>query len=299
MFTERKSELKGDKGDNGERGADGTPLRPNEYKKNGAFRFFENDTFGCRLEELGGGKIKIQITQKGTANGRTCASFYTDPTFVGGQRKTTICSFRVAESSKPMTTAPWRPDHKKRDDGLYYFIGRNYERFAGFELYWNNSTDAAIGDYAILEDLKVEIVPDGEPVLPTAYVPHKDEMRGVQLSELVSNTEFMRQTAQKVSEVGRFATQEMVNSTIASQIAPLQNERRMVARQGNLPYTVVLDNPENHPVGKIIEYDFAPSLQCMQGDGRVYAPYEVFASNMVALAKKQQHHRCPYTQRLL
>lgn len=63
-------------------------------------------------------------------------------------------------------------------------------------------------------------------------------MRGVQLSELVSNAEFMQHTAQMVSEVGRFVSETALNSALADKVSSSQLIQELSKKQNTGDYVV-------------------------------------------------------------
>lgn len=142
----------------------------------------QNDRYGCRLTPLPDRKFKIEKVEasKYSFGG---ASYYTHPIKNPPGRYT--ISFKVVECSRPILFYYDTGIDKKKGDlvGDFYYCTSttNDGRLPAFAFTWGEAhTDdqARIGDYAIIKDIKIERVEEGEDPRPTAYIPHPDDLKG-------------------------------------------------------------------------------------------------------------------------
>lgn len=142
-----------------------------------------NDNYGCYLTSLPDRKFKIEKKEPSKVSWFSAASYYTYPIKNKPGRYT--ISFKVIECSRPIRFYYDTGIDKKKGDlvgDLYYHAYVSSDgRLPGFAFTWGEAdTDdqAKIGDYAIIEDIKIERVEEGEDPRPTAYLPHPDDLKG-------------------------------------------------------------------------------------------------------------------------
>ena len=163
------------------KGEDGLQVRENLWTWL-QYSLGQNDRYGCRLTPLPDRKFKIEKVEasKYSFGG---ASYYTHPIKNPPGRYT--ISFKVVECSRPIRFYYDTGIDKKKGDlvGDFYYntIVSSSGRLPAFAFTWGEpDTDdqARIGDYAIIKDIKIERVEEGEDPRPTAYIPHPDDLKG-------------------------------------------------------------------------------------------------------------------------
>lgn len=163
------------------KGEDATQVRENLWTWL-QYSLGQNDIYGCRLTPLPDRKFKIEKVEasKYSFGG---ASYYTHPIRHPKGRYT--ISFKVVEASRPIRYFYDTGIDKKRGDlvgDFYYETSVSSDgRLPAFAFTWGEPyTDdqARIGDYAIIKDIKIERVEEGEDPRPTAYIPHPDDLKG-------------------------------------------------------------------------------------------------------------------------
>lgn len=106
--------------------------------------------------------------------------------------------------------------------------------------------------------------------------------KSVTIADLKANASFMQHTAREVAKFGEFATTEQ----LSKELLHLKREFREVERESDKPYTVILEDPELHNEGKVVEVGFKESLSCVYDDGRILHSGDVYSSEMQILPKK-------------
>ena len=163
------------------KGEDGLQVRENLWTWL-QYSLGQNDRYGCRLTPLPDRKFKIEKVEasKYSFGG---ASYYTHPIKNPPGRYT--ISFKVVECSRPIRFYYDTGIDKKEGDLVgdfyYYTMVSSSGRLPAFAFTWGKAgTDdqAKIGDYAIIKDIKIERVEEGEDPRPTAYIPHPDDLKG-------------------------------------------------------------------------------------------------------------------------
>lgn len=163
------------------KGKDATQVRENLWTWL-QYSLDQNDRYGCRLTPLPDRKFKIEKVEasKYSFGG---ASYYTNPIKNPPGRYT--ISFKVVECSRPIRFYYDTGIDKKQGDlvgDFYYNTSVSSDgRLPAFSFTWGEpGTDdqARIGDYAIIKDIKIERVEEGEDPKPTAYLPHPDDLKG-------------------------------------------------------------------------------------------------------------------------
>lgn len=165
------------------KGQDAPPVRPNLIKKGESL-----------YPNMGQSADNVSVTYKDGVYRITkhakmwrTITMYTRPLLPQKSTKTRIVSWRVVGASRPELLN----EHQiKSKGGRYYTVGNtNHEEqwvrggvyanpFSGEE---NNWID---GDWVEFADIKVELVEDGEPLEPTTYLPHIDDLKGDSVTAL-------------------------------------------------------------------------------------------------------------------
>ena len=166
----------------GEDGKDATQVRDNLWTSS-QYSLSLNDNYGCYLTSLPDRKFKIEKKEPSKVSWFSAASYYTYPIKNPAGRYT--ISFKVIECSRPIRFYYDTNIDKKKGDlvgDFYYHTNVSSDgRLPGFAFTWGEAdTDdqAKIGDYAIIKDIKIERVKEGEDPRPTAYLPHPDDTKG-------------------------------------------------------------------------------------------------------------------------
>lgn len=171
------------KGDKGDAGQDAAPVRPNLIRRGESL-----------YPNMGNAADSVEVTYKEgvyriTKRGKMWRSItmYTRPLLPQKSTKTRLASWRVVGASRPELLN----EHQiKSKGGRYYTVGNtNHEEqwvrggvyanpFSGEENHWID------GDWMEFTDLKVELVEEGEPIEPTAYIPHVADLKGDSVTAL-------------------------------------------------------------------------------------------------------------------
>lgn len=169
-FNARKDELKGE---------NGAGVRANLWRYESSL-FKPNkgvavDNVACTHN--GGGVYRIT---KGSPAYEFYFSEFTDKLQGEKTSKVWICSFRLLGSSRPEVVDFSKLGEK---NGRYYIVCNNAKKESElrgtFKLYSLPNMTFQEGDWVEFCDYKVELVDDGEPLEPTAYIPHVDDLRGI------------------------------------------------------------------------------------------------------------------------
>ena len=157
----------------GANGKDATPVRDNLFTAK-LYTFSQNDYYGAKRTHLGDGRWRVEKVAKSDKKRFDGASFYVSPIRDTKPGRYTI-SFRVVETSRPI-----------KSNGTA--IGDRYistsdsadGRLPGFSFYWGETTTKGneIGDFTIIDQVKIERVAEGEDPMPTAYLPHPLDLKG-------------------------------------------------------------------------------------------------------------------------
>lgn len=168
-FNARKDELKGE---------NGAGVRANLWK-NQEYKFYPNNGYSkdnttCTRKD--GGVYRIS---KGAP---LFGYYYTEYTNVLQDERTSkawICSFRLLGSSRPDVVDLSKLSEK---NGRYYIVcnkeRKDSEVRGTFKFFTKNNMQLQDGDWVEFCDYKVELVDDGEPLEPTAYIPHPEDLKG-------------------------------------------------------------------------------------------------------------------------
>lgn len=168
-FNARKDELKGE---------NGAGVRANLWK-NQEYKFYPNNGYSkdnttCTRKD--GGVYRIS---KGAP---LFGYYYTEYTDVLQDERTSkawICSFRLLGSSRPDVVDLSKLSEK---NGRYYIVcnkeRKDSEVRGTFKFFTKNNMQFQDGDWVEFCDYKVELVDEGEPLEPTAYIPHPEDLKG-------------------------------------------------------------------------------------------------------------------------
>lgn len=168
-FNARKEELKGE---------NGAGVRANLWK-NQEYKFYPNNGYSkdnttCTRKD--GGVYRIS---KGAP---LFGYYYTEYTDVLQDERTSkawICSFRLLGSSRPDVVDLSKLSEK---NGRYYIVcnkeRKDSEVRGTFKFFTKNNMQLQDGDWVEFCDYKVELVDDGEPLEPTAYIPNPEDLKG-------------------------------------------------------------------------------------------------------------------------
>ena len=168
-FNARKNELKGE---------NGAGVRENLWK-NQEYKFYPNaghirDNTICTRKD--GGVYRIT---KGTPLVGHVYSEYTPKLSDKPTNKAVVCSFRLLGSSRPEVVDLSRLREK---NGRYYIVCNNAKKESElrgtFKLYPLPNMTFQEGDWVEFCDYKVELVDEGEPLEPTAYIPNPEDLKG-------------------------------------------------------------------------------------------------------------------------
>lgn len=236
-FNARKNELKGE---------NGAGVRANLWK-NQEYKFYPNNGYSkdnttCTRKD--GGVYRIS---KGAP---LFAYYYTEYTDVLQDERTSkawICSFRLLGSSRPDVVDLSKLSEK---NGRYYIVcnkeRKDSEVRGTFKFFTKNNMQFQDGDWVEFCDYKVELVDEGEPLEPTAYLPHTDDLK-VPLSSVVedlkekgisnevkellkADNSFVKATKgadghnpspEEVLDTSRFA--ELLGSEVTQQVKPVKD----------------------------------------------------------------------------
>ena len=164
------------------KGEDATQVRDNLWTLS-QYSLGQNDAYGCTLTQLPDRKLKIEKKEPAKVSWFSAASYYTSPIKNPPGRYT--ISFKVVECSRAIRYYRSNGIDKNRGalvGDFYYETGTSSDgRLPAFAFTWGEAgTDdqARIGDYAIIKDIKIERVEEGEDPKPTAYIPHPDDLKG-------------------------------------------------------------------------------------------------------------------------
>ena len=173
---------KGEKGEQGAPGKDGATVRDNLFTAK-LYTFAQNDSYGSRCTHLGDGRWRVEKVAKTQRSYFDGASFYVHPIRDTKPGWYTI-SFRIVETSKPIkyqnTTAVSKEGSTITGDRYISTDNSNNGRLPGFSFYWGETPTNGneIGDYTIIDQVKIERVAEGEDPMPTAYLPHSLDLKG-------------------------------------------------------------------------------------------------------------------------
>ena len=168
-FNARKEELKGE---------NGAGVRENLWRyKSSLFK----PNLGVAVDDVActhNGRGVYRIT-KGSPAYEFYFSEFTDKLQGEKTSKVWICSFRLLGSSRPEVVDFSKLGEK---NGRYYIVCNNAKKESElrgtFKLYPLPNMTFQEGDWVEFCDYKVEFVEEGEPLEPTAYIPHIDDLRG-------------------------------------------------------------------------------------------------------------------------
>ncbi len=166
-FNARKEELKGE---------NGAGVRANLWK-NQEYKFYPNavvDKTTCTRKD--GGVYRIE---KKTSLFGYYYSEFTSVLQAERTNKAWICSFRLLGSSRPDVVDLSKLSEK---NGRYYIVcnkeRKDSEVRGAFKFFTKNNMQFQDGDWVEFCDYKVELVDEGEPLEPTAYIPHPEDLKG-------------------------------------------------------------------------------------------------------------------------
>ena len=166
-FNARKNELKGE---------NGAGVRANLWK-NQEYKFYPNavvDKTTCTRKD--GGVYRIS---KGTSLFGYYYSEFTSVLQAERTNKAWICSFRLLGSSRPDVVDLSKLSEK---NGRYYIVcnkdRKDSEVRGAFKFFTKNNMQFQDGDWVEFCDYKVELVDEGEPLEPTTYIPHPEDLKG-------------------------------------------------------------------------------------------------------------------------
>lgn len=166
-FNARKNELKGE---------NGAGVRANLWKNDGMFFSNNSNTDKTKCDNLGDGVYRIT---KGTPLIGHMYSEYTPKLSEELTNKAVVCSFRFLRSSRPEVVDLSKLSEK---NGRYYIVYnkecKNVEIRGAFKFLTKNNMQFQDGDWVEFGDYKVELVEEGEPLEPTAYIPHPEDLKG-------------------------------------------------------------------------------------------------------------------------
>ena len=166
-FNARKEELKGE---------NGAGVRANLWKNDGMFFSNNSNTDKTKCDNLGDGVYRIT---KGTPLIGHMYSEYTPKLSEELTNKAVVCSFRFLRSSRPEVVDLSKLSEK---NGRYYIVYnkecKNVEIRGAFKFLTKNNMQFQDGDWVEFSDYKVELVDEGEPLEPTAYIPHPEDLKG-------------------------------------------------------------------------------------------------------------------------
>ena len=172
----------GEKGEQGAPGKDGAPVRDNLFTAK-LYTFAQNDRYGAKCTHLGDGRWRVEKVAKSDRTYFDGASFFVDPIRDTKPGWYTI-SFRIVETSKPIkylnTTAVSKEGSTITGDRYISTDDSDNGRLPGFSFYWGETVTKGneIGDYTIIDQVKIERVAEGEDPIPTAYLPHPLDLKG-------------------------------------------------------------------------------------------------------------------------
>lgn len=176
-FNARKEELKGE---------NGAGVRANLWK-NQEYKFYPNsgyskDNTTCTRKDGG----VYRIGKKAPLFGYYYSE-YTNVLQAERTNKAWICSFRLLGSSRPEVVDLSKLSEK---NGRYYIVcnkeRKDSEVRGTFKFFSKNNMQFQDGDWVEFCDYKVELVDEGEPLEPTAYIPHPEDLK-VPLSSVVQD----------------------------------------------------------------------------------------------------------------
>lgn len=160
---------------------DGAPVRENLFTAK-LYTFVQNDAYGAKCTHLGNGRWRVEKVAKSQRSWFDGASFYVNPIRDTKPGRYTI-SFRIVETSRPIrysdsSAFSWKGQYV----GNHYIDESNSStgRLKGFSFFWGGSVTEGnkIGDYTIIDHIKIERVEEGEDPMPTAYLPHPLDLQG-------------------------------------------------------------------------------------------------------------------------
>lgn len=161
-------------------GKDAARVRDNLWNPK-VFSFRQNDAFGCRITTLPDRTYRIDKVEASKRSFKS-ASYYTHPIRHPKGRYT--ISFKVVETSRPIRYF-YRNEIDKQSGDLvgdfYYWSVESDGRLPAFAFTWGKAgtdDEAIIGDYAIIKDIKIERIEEGEDPRHTAYIPHPSDLKG-------------------------------------------------------------------------------------------------------------------------
>lgn len=164
----------------------GAGVRANLWK-NQEYKFYPNNGYGsdnttCTRKDGGVYRISKEAPLFGY--------YYTEYTDVLQDERTSkawICSFRLLGSSRPDVVDLSKLSEK---NGRYYIVcnkeRKDSEVRGVFKFFANNNMQFQKGDWVEFCDYKVELVEEGEPLEPTAYIPHPEDLK-VPLSSVIQD----------------------------------------------------------------------------------------------------------------
>lgn len=157
----------------GANGKDATPVRDNLFTAK-LYTFSQNDYYGAKRTHLGDGRWRVEKVAKSDKKWFDGASFYVSPIRDTKPGRYTI-SFRVVETSRPI-----KSNGTAIGDRYISTVDSDDGRLPGFDFYWGETSTKGneIGDYTIIDQVKIERVAEGEDPMPTAYLPHPLDLKG-------------------------------------------------------------------------------------------------------------------------
>lgn len=166
-FNARKEELKGE---------NGAGVRANLWKNDGMFFSNNSRIDKTKCDNLGDGVYRIT---KGTPVAIHMYSEFTHKLSDELTNKVVVHSFRFLRSSRPEIVDLSKLSEK---NGRYYMVynneRKNVEIRGAFKFFTKNNMQFQDGDWVEFCDYKVELVDEGEPIEPTAYIPHPEDLKG-------------------------------------------------------------------------------------------------------------------------
>ena len=167
-------------------------IRENEFSYT-KHNIRQNDNYGCTITKIGDRRFKIEKTDVSAFPNRMNAiSCFINPYSIYENQCNTL-SFKVVESSRPLRYAFDNGVDKKKGDlvgDFGYFAYKAEDYIPRLNLYWGESDkDARIGDFVVIEDVKIETylpaLNDKTNAYPTAYVPHRDDCTDVEMIDYI------------------------------------------------------------------------------------------------------------------
>lgn len=158
----------------------GAGVRANLWKKEGVFFPNSVQINKTKCEKVGDGIYRIT---KGEPFINYMYSEYTAKLLDEPTNKAWVCSFRILRSSRPVTSIFAQSTDKIGEKGGRFYIVCNAKREIAecrgvFKVFAQSGNLFVEGDWVEFGDYKVELVDEGEPLEPTSYIPHVEDLRG-------------------------------------------------------------------------------------------------------------------------